>query len=117
MRCFALAALLLVAAFSALAADMTGTWAFSVDTPNGKRESTIDFKQDGEKLTGTVHGQMGDTPLAGSVKGSDVSWSVTREFNGQSFRIDYTGKVEGSKMSGNLKFGDQGEAPFTAEKK
>src|SRR5947209_7567186 len=117
MRLLTITAFILMSAIAALAADITGTWAISVETPNGKRDSTITFKQDGETLTGTMKGQNGDTPLTGTIKGNDVTFSVTREFGGQSMKIDYTAKVDGSKLNGNLKFGDQGEIPFTGEKK
>ena len=117
MKFLTVSALLLVSALCALAADVTGAWAISMETPNGKRDSTLTFKQDGEKLTGTMSGQNGDTPLTGTVKGNDVAFSVTREFGGQSMKIDYTAKVEGTKLNGTLKFGDQGEIPFSGEKK
>lgn len=107
----------MLAAVSAFAADVTGTWNLSVETPNGTRESTIDLKQDGNNLTGTVHSQMGDVALKGTVNGDEVTFSVTRERDGQSFKIDYSGKVEGAKMTGTLKFGDNGDIPFTATKK
>ncbi len=37
----------------ALAADVTGKWVGSVDTPNGPIELTYELKADGETLTGT----------------------------------------------------------------
>lgn len=112
-----LALTLLISAVSALAADITGNWAISVETPNGKRDSTLALKQDGEKLTGTMSSQFGDAPLTGTVKGNDVTFSITREFNGQSMKLDYTAKVDGTKLNGTLKFGDNDGIPFTGEKK
>ena len=32
--------------------DVTGVWIFTVDSPAGKSNPTVTFKQDGEKLTG-----------------------------------------------------------------
>jgi hypothetical protein len=49
-----LAALFVLLAGTALAADVAGTWKATVDTPNGAMESTFVFKVDGAKLTGTV---------------------------------------------------------------
>ena len=110
-------AVLLLSALSAFAADVTGAWTLTVETPNGQRQSAVDFKQDGKNLSGTIHSQMGDAPLTGTVDGDQVSFSVTRERDGQSFKIEYSAKVEGSKMTGSLKFGDNGDIPFTAAKK
>ncbi|HSU30508.1 MAG TPA: hypothetical protein VLJ11_04685 [Bryobacteraceae bacterium] len=108
---------LLAIVTSAFAADMNGSWALSVDTPNGKFESTADLKQDGEKISGTVHNQFGDSPVTGAIKDNDVTLIQKADFNGQSVTITYTGKVDDKKITGKFKFGDQGEGDFTAEKK
>lgn len=99
------------------AADLTGTWTLTVETPAGTRQSTVDFKQDGQNLKGTVHSRMGDAPLTGTVNGDQVSFSVTRERDGQQLKIDYSAKVDDAKMTGTVKFGDNGDIPFTAARK
>ena len=108
---------LALSATAAFAADITGAWTLAVETPNGIRQSTVEFKQDGKNLTGTVHSRIGDAPLTGSVNGDQVSFSVTRERDGQQFKIDYSAKVEDAKMTGTVKFGDTGDIPFTATRK
>jgi hypothetical protein len=45
-------------AFSACAADVSGTWKGTADTPNGKSERTFVFKVDGNKVTGETTSQM-----------------------------------------------------------
>jgi hypothetical protein len=121
VRCFAklrpLAAALLFSAAAGFAADVTGTWTLSVETPAGARQSTVEFRQDGKNLTGTMRSRIGDTPLTGSVEGDQVSFSVMRERNGQQFKIDYSAKVEDARMTGTIKLGDNGDIPFTAAKK
>jgi hypothetical protein len=108
---------LAVSAAAAFAADITGRWTLTVETPGGTRQSTVEFKQDGKNLTGAIHSQVGDAPLTGSVDGDQVSFSVTRERDGQQFKIDYSAKVEDAKMTGTVKFGDNDAIPFTAAKK
>jgi hypothetical protein len=62
------------------AADVTGKWVGSVDTPNGPLELTYDLKVDGETLTGTVASAMGALPLAdGKVAGDTMTYKVTIE--------------------------------------
>ncbi len=117
MRILTIVLLLAASALAFATADVAGSWQVSVDTPNGKFESTVDLKQDGDKLTGTLHNQFGDSAMTGSVKENEVTLSQKLEMNGQSFSILYTGKVDGTKMSGKIKFGDQGEADWAAEKK
>jgi hypothetical protein len=94
--------LTLMAVFSlaAIAADASGLWKASIETPNGTMETTFTLKVEGEKLTGTVGmGQMGDGAISeGKVDGDNVSFAVVREFNGNQFRIDYKGKVAGDEM-------------------
>ena len=100
--------LVLIAGFSLalLAADATGTWKASMETPNGTMENTFTLKVDGDKLTGTITmGQMGEAPISeGKVDGDNVSFAVVREFNGNQFRINYKGKVSGDelKLSGEV---------------
>jgi hypothetical protein len=121
MRLSALFASLLFSSLSVLAADVSGAWQLTVDTPNGKFESTVDLKQDGEKLTGTLHNQFGDSTVTGTVKDNEVALVQKAEINGNSMVITYAGKVEAgapaTKMSGKFKFGEQGEGDFTAVRK
>jgi len=50
--------------------DVTGTWAFEVQTEAGTGTPQVTFKQDGEKLTGVYSSQLlGELELTGSVKG------------------------------------------------
>ena len=42
------------------AADITGTWTGSISSNNGDFSLTYDFKQNGDKFTGTVTGPQGD---------------------------------------------------------
>jgi hypothetical protein len=99
-------ALMAVCSMVAMAADASGTWKASIETPNGAMENIFTFKVEGDKLTGTVTmGQMGEGAISeGKVDGDSVSFAVVREFNGNQFRINYKGKVSGDemKMSGEV---------------
>ena len=73
------------------APSATGTWTWTTPGRDGGegRKMTLELKQDGEKLTGKLSspgrdgGAARETEIAdGSVKGTDVTFSVTREFNG-----------------------------------
>ncbi len=94
LRALLLGCLLAVAAF---AADVNGKWTAEMEGRNGQT-MTIGFnlKADGNTLTGTVSGRMGDTAISnGKVDGDNVSFDVVREFNGNSFTQHYTGKLSG----------------------
>ena len=95
-----LLSLLLISAGAALAADATGTWKASIETPNGTIETTFALKVDSGKLTGTVtSGQMGESPISeGKVDGDNISFAVVRSLNGNEFRINYKGKVSDTEI-------------------
>jgi hypothetical protein len=110
--------LLAVFALSASAADIAGTWKASIETPNGTMENTFVFKVDGAKLTGTVTGQMGESPISeGKIDGDNISFAVVRQFNDQEFKLTYTGKVTGNEMKLTLHFPGRDEGiDITAKK-
>src|ERR1019366_9288186 len=100
MKSFWILALMAVCSLAALAADASGTWKASVETPNGTMENTFTFKVDGGKLTGTITmGPMGEAPISeGKVDGDNISFAVVRDMDGNQFRINYKGKVSGDEM-------------------
>src|SRR6266542_2882103 len=95
--------LLFLLAFAALAADVTGTWKGSIETPNGSREVTMNLKADGSTLTGTVSGRQGDAPIqGGKIEGDNISFNMVRG----DFKIQYKGKVTGNEIKFDVTFGD-----------
>ena len=116
--CFVFAALTLALA----AADVSGKWIAQVPGQGGQtRETTITLKAEGEKLTGTISGRQGDTAISdGKVKGDDVSFTVTREVQGNSLKFVYKGKVSGDEIKFTRTVeGGQGNMPaqeFTAKR-
>ena len=88
-------------------AKVDGTWKWSFTTQNGdKRESTAKLKQEGEKVTGTISGRQGgnDTEIKdGKIdKDGTLTFTVTREFNGNTMTSKYNGKVEGDTIKGKI---------------
>lgn len=95
-----------LSAASALAADVTGTWTASAQTPNGDFSLTFTFKQDGANLTGTVQGPGGD-PIAisnGKVDGDKFTFDVS--FNGMTIHHDCAVSGDEIKMSTKTDSGD-----------
>ena len=100
------------------AVNITGVWAFTVETQGGSGSPAFTFKQEGENLTGTYKGQFGEAPLTGSVKGADVKFTVKVNAQGQDVTITYTGKIDGKdSMKGSASFGEMGEGTWTAKRK
>lgn len=116
----AVCALVLAAVTSGRAqtVDVTGDWAFSVDTGMGSGAPAISFKQDGEKLTGTYNGQLGSANFTGTVKGTAIQFSFTLDAQGQQVDVNYTGTVDGTSMKGAVSMaGGQLSGTFTGTKK
>jgi hypothetical protein len=100
----ALSAVLAVPVF---AADISGKWKSSMQTPNGQtRESTFNFKVDGDKLTGTLEGPRGSTEISdGKIDGENISFVVVRSFQGNEMKIIYKGKIEGEEIKLKVEVG------------
>jgi hypothetical protein len=88
-----------LSAATVFAADVTGTWTATAQSPNGDFTLTFTFKQDGTNLTGTVQGPQGD-PIAisnGKVDGDKFTFDVS--FNGMTIHHDCSWSGDEIKMS------------------
>jgi hypothetical protein len=101
----------LVLATGASAADPTGTWKYTVNTPDGQNfEVTATLKLEKDKLTGTVkRGDMETKIEEGKFKDNEVSFQVTRERDGNKFIVKYKGKLEGDKITGKISVNAMGQ--------
>lgn len=99
--------------------DVTGVWVFTVESPAGKSNPTLTFKQDGEKLTGQYSSQlMGQADLTGTVKGEAIEFVVSANVQGTAIDLKYTGSVDSKdSMKGTLSAGDFGNGTFTGARK
>jgi hypothetical protein len=105
----------LILAVALLAADVSGTWNFEVQTEAGSGSPVMVLKQTGEKLAGVYTGALGEAQVSGTIKGDDV----TIEFEVQGAKILYTGKLDssGRSMKGKVNLADMASGTFTATKK
>ncbi len=98
-------------------ADPTGTWSWTVPGRNGgpDRKNTLKLKVEGDKVTGKLTspargGETRDTEIKdGKLKGNEVSFTVSREFNGNTFTQKYSGKVTADSIKGKMEFERNGE--------
>ena len=118
IRLALLSCLLVIAAF---AADVSGKWTAEVPGRGGNTMTqTFTLKADGGTLTGTVSGgRGGDVSITnGKVDGDTISFDVTREMQGNSMTMHYTGKVSGDQINFKAeRQGGEGQArEFTAKR-
>lgn len=96
--------------------DVTGKWAFNVETSAGAGAPTFTFKQDGEKLTGHYTGTFGEADLTGTVKGAEITFSFTVDAQGNQLKETYTGTVDKDTVKGKLTIEGLGEGSFTGKR-
>lgn len=98
--------ILLVVAFGAMAADVSGKWTYEQPGRGGGNPTvvTLTLKASGGTLTGTVSqpgrdGNAMETAISdGKVDGNNVSFKVVRSMGGNDITIPYTGVVNGDTM-------------------
>ena len=113
---FALAAVVLLVATSALAddkVDVSGVWAVEIEIAGQTGTPEFTLKQDGEKISGKYKGQFGDADVTGKIKGKDIEFS----FEAQGAKITYTGAVDGDTMKGKADYAGQATGDWKAKKK
>lgn len=102
-------------------ADVTGTWKWDREFNGNTISFTLRLEQDGEKLNGTYKTEFGDgggppgmsDPVeisAGKISGDEISFEVTREFNGTELTVFYSGVVSGDEIAGATEMDFGGEA-------
>ena len=103
----------------AAAIDISGTWVLSVDLEDGGHgDPTFVFKQEGEKITGTYSGPLGEQKVTGTVKGDKAVFGFEASRDGETIKATYNGTIESpAKMSGTIAFNDVARGKWTGTKK
>jgi hypothetical protein len=98
---FATAVLCVIFAGAALAADISGNWSGTMQMGDNPFTLTYAFKQDGEKLTGTVTGPQGQPlPVSdGKVVGDKVSFFVQVDMGGNPAKFMSQGIIKGDEIT------------------
>ena len=100
------------------AAQVAGTWAMTLTSPQGPLEITMTLTQSGAALSGSMASQMGTMEITGGeISGRIATWTTRLQGGGQSITIYYRGEVDGNRMTGSAELGTFGSGTFTAEKK
>jgi len=90
-------------AATAFAADPSGTWKWTVSTPNGDLETTLKLTFKDGVLSGTYSNSFGDAIISNAtVKDDAIAFDVQREFNGNKFLLKYRGTISGDTIKGTI---------------
>lgn len=90
-----------------------GNWNLTMTTPMGERKATLSLASSGGTLTGTQGAEGNATEIFdGTVNGDSVAWKVSIT-NPMPLTLEFSGKVAGDGISGEMGIGPMGSFPFT----
>ncbi len=93
-----------------------GNWNITMTTPMGDRQTTLNLKSAGGTLTGTQAAEGSSYEIFdGTANGDDLSWKVSIT-SPMPLTLEFTGKVSGESISGEMGIGPMGSFPFTGTK-
>ncbi len=100
-RFVVLTLLLALVSVAAWATDVTGNWTGTISAGGNDATLTYTFKQDGDKLSGTVTGPQGDPlPLINcKIDGDKISFAVKVDMGGNSATFTSSGTVKGDEIA------------------
>ena len=93
-----------------------GNWSLVVSTPMGERQATLSAKTDGKALKGsqTAEGNTAEI-FDGTVDGNAVAWKVSIT-DPMPMTLEFSGTVDGDKLSGSVTLGAFGSASFSGKR-
>ena len=115
---FVLAACLAVPAVAAAQtapADATGTWNATFNTQNGVIPATLKLQKNGEKITGSIGSQEGESPVEAEYTEKTLKvWFNYQAGGGGPIPIEMTGTIDGDSAKGTMTAGGSPAGDWTA---
>jgi dipeptidyl aminopeptidase/acylaminoacyl peptidase len=97
--------------------SLTGKWSMTAEAGGQVVPISVEFDQKEASFTGKVSTPFGDGTIEdGKVSGSNFSGTVKLDFQGQPLQLTMKGKVDGSKMDGNMEGAGVPPVVFSASK-
>jgi uncharacterized pyridoxal phosphate-dependent enzyme len=95
-------------------ANVAGEWNVTVRYHRGTALQKLTLKQNGDEVTGELHGEVYNTTVKGKVTSDHAVLHGTMAGNGNPVPYTYTGVVSGRNFSGDVAMGEYGAASFSA---
>jgi L-seryl-tRNA(Ser) seleniumtransferase len=96
---------------------VAGNWTVRVDYALGSAGHKLTLVQNGNALSGFHEGETVGGDLRGSIYGNQVHFRSRHPIQGTSIGYEFTGIVDGNKMSGDINMGEYGPAKWSAVKR
>ena len=91
-----------------------GTWKVTMNTPMGAQEMSVELKEDGSTLTGTMSAAVAPEAMAvtdGTVDGDLLTWKAALT-QPMPITLEFKATVDGDSISGDVALGTFGTATF-----
>jgi predicted Zn-dependent peptidase len=99
------------------AANVVGTWNLNVEGHDGAMQLKAVIKMNGADLGGTLDTPFGPAVITGgTVKGNNVAFKIKGDVNGQAIIAEFTGKLDGLAMKGQVSAEGMPTVNFTGKK-
>jgi len=96
--------------------SVAGQWEAKIEFDRGSAVHTLFLEQQGARLSGTHRGEFTTGDVSGTVAANTVRFRGSHRIEGQSISYDFSGTVDGNRMSGTIDLGEYGGAKWSAER-
>ncbi|HWD98986.1 MAG TPA: aminotransferase class V-fold PLP-dependent enzyme [Bryobacteraceae bacterium] len=96
---------------------IAGNWDVRVTYAVGEASHKLTIVQNGNTLTGYHEGETIGGDLRGAIYGDQAQFRSHQPIQGTSLNYEFTGKVDGNLMSGDVNMGEYGSARWTATRR
>jgi L-seryl-tRNA(Ser) seleniumtransferase len=96
---------------------IAGNWDVRITYALGEASHKLTIVQNGNTLAGYHEGETIGGDLRGAIYGDQAQFRSHQPIQGTSLNYEFTGKVEGNMMSGDVNMGEYGNARWTATKR
>jgi L-seryl-tRNA(Ser) seleniumtransferase len=98
------------------AAEIAGRWNVSVQYELGSADHKLFLSTNGNQVSGTHIGWAFEGELRGTIDSDKVEFRSSLPVGGQRLTYEFSGRVSGDTMSGDLDLGEYGRARWTARR-
>jgi len=90
---------------------LDGTWNIEISSPMGAQKATLEFKVDGDVITGTQNAPQGSAPIEnGKAEGDRATWSANVT-SPMPMKLEFDVTATGDTLAGTVKAGAFGQFP------
>ena len=94
--------------------NVAGDWNMTIDSDQGSLSATMTFKQDGEKVTGSMPTDQITFEFEGTISDNKLELVAEIDAGGAFLEVTLEATVDGNEITGTLDFGGYGGGDITA---